>query len=354
MMKKVLYVSSSSAPYRVAFFEELGKSCNLTVVYEIKGSTKRDETWAGIKGDSYKTEYLEGEKTEGKITSLYRLLKYVNGGYDKIIIGCYNTVVESVAILYMRLKRKKFILNIDGEVGNPQNIFKRITRDFILRGAYAYLCAGEKSVKRIREITRSKRIYPYYFSSLSKAEVLKANSKRVGVNETILCIGRYIKCKGLDIFLEAAKKRPHCKFKLVGVGESQECMDYIKTNEIRNVEVIPFLKKEELAREYQQCQMLVLPTRKECWGLVINEGAAYGIPIVATYGSGSAVEFLLNKYEKYLAKSGDANDLAYRMQLVTQATMEEKEEYAKYLREKAREYTIEKMVEVHLKILNGF
>ena len=354
MMKKVLYVSGSSAPYRATFFEELGKSCNLTVVYEIEKSTKRDKTWANIKGDSYKTECLESEKTKSKVGSLCRLLKYVNGDYDKIIIGCYNTFVESAAILYMRLKRKKFILNIDGEVGNPQNILKRIIRDFILRGADTYLCAGEKSVKRVREITRSGRIYPYYFSSLSKAEVLQANSKRVEVNETILCVGWYIKCKGLDIFLEVAKKRPHCKFKLVGVGESQECADYIKRNEIRNVEVIPFLAKEELALEYQRCQMLVLPTRKECWGLVINEGAAYGIPIVATYGSGAAVEFLLDEYEKYLAKIGDADDLAYRMQLIAQATMNEKEEYAKYLRRKAREYTIDKMVEVHLKVLNEF
>jgi len=353
-MKKVLYVSCSSAPYQAAFFEELGKSCDLTVVYETKKSTRRDETWANIKGDSYKTEYLEGENTKSKVGSLCRLLKYVNGDYDKIIIGCYNTVVESVAILYMRLRRKKFILNIDGEVGNPQNILKRIIRDFILRGADTYLCAGETPVKRIREITRSERIYPYYFSSLSKAEVLKANSKRVEMNETILCIGQYRKYKGTDIFLEVAKKHPHCQFKLVGVGESHECADYIKMNEIRNVEVIPFLTKEELALEYQRCQMLVLPTRKECWGLVINEGAAYGIPIVATYGSGAAVEFLLDKYEKYLAKSGNVDDLAYRIQLVMQATMEEKEEYAKYLRGKAREYTIDKMVEIHLKILNEF
>jgi len=49
---------------------------------------------------------------------------------------------------------------------------------------------------------------------------------------------------------------------------------------------------KELEEEYKTCAMLVLPTRQECWGLVINEAASFGMPIVSTWGSGAAVEFL--------------------------------------------------------------
>ena len=353
MMKKVLYVSYASTPYRAVFFEELGKVCDLTVVYECKKTIMRDETWASIQGTSYKVAYLENKETKSRIKSVWKLIKHLGDNYDAIIIGCYNMPRESIAILYMKLKRKKFILNTDGEVGEPRNIFKKIIRDFILRGAHTYLCAGEISAENIKRITGSEKIYPYYFSSLSKAEILKANSESHKRGKTILCVGADREYKGVDIFLEAARKLSQYKFKLIGVVKSHEkYMNYIKVNDIKNVEVIPFLAKEKLAIEYQRCQMLVLPSRKECWGLVINEGAAYGIPIVSTYGSGAAVEFLAGKYERYLAKSGDAPDLACRIQSLAQATPKEKEEYAAYLRGKAKEYTIDKMVKIHLEVLS--
>ena len=38
-MKKVLLVTNIPSPYRVDFFDELGKLCDLTVVYERKNAS---------------------------------------------------------------------------------------------------------------------------------------------------------------------------------------------------------------------------------------------------------------------------------------------------------------------------
>lgn len=44
-MKKVLYLTNIEVPYRVRFFNELARFCDLTVVYERRFSDGRDRTW---------------------------------------------------------------------------------------------------------------------------------------------------------------------------------------------------------------------------------------------------------------------------------------------------------------------
>ena len=95
--------------------------------------------------------------------------------------------------------------------------------------------------------------------------------------------------------------------------------------------------------------MLVLPSRKECWGLVINEAASYGTPIVSTWGSGAAVEFLGDIYPQYLAKVCDAESLYHCIS--SMRNMDNVDEYEEYLLAVSKEYTIERSLQVHLNAL---
>ena len=44
-MKKILWLTNIPSPYRVAFFNELGKQCSLTVLFEKASSDVRDDDW---------------------------------------------------------------------------------------------------------------------------------------------------------------------------------------------------------------------------------------------------------------------------------------------------------------------
>ena len=91
--------------------------------------------------------------------------------------------------------------------------------------------------------------------------------------------------------------------------------------------------------------MLVLPSRQECWGLVINEAASFGTPIVSTWGSGAAVEFLADKYPQYLAKPGDSESLYHCIRSLVNS--KDQQEYRQYLLQKTKQYSIERSVEAH-------
>ena len=136
------------------------------------------------------------------------------------------------------------------------------------------------------------------------------------------------------------------RYKFVGMGKRTGLFLKEMGNMPENVKVIPFLQKSDLEEEYRRCSLLLLPTRQECWGLVVNEAASFGTPIVSTWGSGAAMEFIGDEYPQFLAKPGDADSL---LECVRKCLKADNGEYSAYLKEVSKQYSIERSVDAHLK-----
>jgi len=347
-MKKVLYLTNIEVPYRVRFFNELAKYCDLTVLYERERSANRNQTWANSVQLNFRVKYLNGLNIGNENSFSLKILKEVLSKYDSIVVGCYNSPVQMLAILVMRLCRIPYILNLDGEAFLSGNGLKKKLKRFFASGAEKYLVAGEQSAESLKNaLGKENVVIPYYFSSLSEQEIaehrLLSGKDR---NDTILVVGQYFDYKGMDVALEAARLDQSLRYKFVGMG-SRTALFQQALEIPENVELIPFLQKQELEEEYKTCAMLVLPTRQECWGLVINEAASFGMPIVSTWGSGAAVEFLSKEYPHYLAEPGNAESLYECIALVRNDP--QKANYSTYLLERTRKYSIENNVREHVR-----
>ena len=57
---RVLFFTNVPSPYRVEFFNELGKLCELTVVFEKKTSNERDKSWGEYKFETFNGVFLPG------------------------------------------------------------------------------------------------------------------------------------------------------------------------------------------------------------------------------------------------------------------------------------------------------
>ncbi|MBS7209858.1 MAG: glycosyltransferase family 4 protein [Lachnospiraceae bacterium] len=352
-MKKVLYLSNIQVPYRVRFFNQLAEHCDLTVVYERSKSGDRDEKWSTSIAHKYKVVFLDGFKIGDESTFSFSILKYILGDYDEIVVGCYSTPVGIFANMILRLFRRKFFLNFDGEIFAEDNTFKSKMKRLVINGATKYLIAGEKSAESLKNIlkNKNKKIFPYYFSSLSKEELSENKKKKTIRDNYILVVGQYFEYKGLDIAVKVAKELPQIQFKFVGMGKRTEL--FVQENaisNIKNITVIPFLQKEDLEQEYRKSALVVLPSRRECWGLVINEATSFGTPIVATKGSGAGIEFLKDKYSMLLADIENVDSL--KKCIIAAIEMKEQSELSKYLVNKSSNYTIEHSVQCHLQAFN--
>lgn len=354
-MKRVLYISNIEVPYRTEFFNRLSKQCDLTVLYEREKSSNRDEDWTKSAEANYKIEYLSGINIKNEYTFDFSILKYVlSNKYDKVILGCYNSPSQMLAIVILKLFKKEYYLNIDGEYFIEGNSIKTKIKRFFIKGARAYLVAGEKAAENIKRITKSKNVYPYYFSSLTEQELKENSEKRnKNINDTILIIGQFFDYKGLDIAVEVAKKNKKLKYKFVGMGKRSDLFK-AKVNEMNaeeNIEIVPFLQKESLYKEYQECRMIVLPSKQECWGLVVNEAASFGTPIVSTKGSGAAIEFIKDEYPQFIAEPCNSEDLYKKIDnLINYKNIND---YKNYLMNESKKYSIEHMVKIHANLINN-
>lgn len=347
-MKKILYISNIQVPYRVHFFNELSKKCDLTVLYERRNSKNRDNKWAKSKNNMYKIIFLDGFKIGNEEGFSLKIIKYLLGDYDEIVLGCYNSPIQMFANIFLRILRKPFFINLDGEIFAEGNNVKSIIKRFFIKGATKYLIAGECAAQSLKKIVNTKEIYPYYFSSITKEELLKNANLQRKREGTVLVVGQYEKYKGLDIAVEVAKRLPNIVFKFIGMGNKTDL--FIKENNIKNlhnVEVLSFLQKKELEEEYKKCKIFLLPSRQECWGLVINEAASFGIPIISTTGSGAAVEFLSEEYKNFLIEAENVDELIKAVKEIWD--MKDLNEYSRYLIEKSKKYNIEDSVKYHLK-----
>ena len=59
--------------------------------------------------------------------------------------------------------------------------------------------------------------------------------------------------------------------------------------------------------------VFILPSLKEPWGVVLNEFAASGVPLLGSNVIGASSAFLINGYNGYTFDAGDCESFAQRL-----------------------------------------
>lgn len=76
-MMKILWLTNIPSPYRVKFFNELGKKCDLTVIFEKRSSSERDESWKNFQLDNFKAIFLSGKSVGVAEAICFSIVKYI-------------------------------------------------------------------------------------------------------------------------------------------------------------------------------------------------------------------------------------------------------------------------------------
>jgi glycosyltransferase involved in cell wall biosynthesis len=312
---KILFLVNIPSPYRVDFFNELGKLSNLTVLYERKLSKTRSLDWHKYNHDNYRAIFLPGIAVKANTALSLKVMKYLNNyDYDLIIVGGYATPTGVLSILYMRLKKIKFVLSVDGGFINyNEKWYKRKLKKFLISKAYAWLSTGKLTNVYLEYYGANiERTYIYPFTTIYRDEMLKKVTnfdeknaikmeKGLKSNLMILSIGQFIYRKGFDILLKTfARVKSNCHLYIIGGKPTDEYLKIIKDYNIENITFIDFLSKEEIAKYYKAADLFVLLTREDIWGLVINEAISYGLPIISSNKSIAAMELIDNGINGYI------------------------------------------------------
>ena len=109
----------------------------------------------------------------------------------------------------------------------------------------------------------------------------------------VLCVARLSPEKGLDTLIRAAAAAgPAVKLLLVGDGaERRSLEDLARTLDVR-VTFAGELPWDEIVDAYVASDVFALLSVSETWGVVVNEAAASGLPLILSDHVGAAPDLL--------------------------------------------------------------
>lgn len=355
---KILYLTNIPSPYRVAFFSELGKHCDLTVLYERKNASDRDKKWYSESENTFKSIFLKGINIGTDNSLCTGIISYLNRNrYDHIIVGVYSTCTAIIAIFYMKYKNIPFWISTDGGfIKKDSTLAYRLKRGLI-SSASGWFSTGITATAYLKYYGADPtKCREYPFTSVCENELLNMPLTRkdkqlfrkkllLTEEKIIISVGQFIYRKGYDILLEAAYRLPaDYGVYIIGGTPTEEYIRIKNSLKINNVHFVGFKTKKELADYYKAADIFVLPTREDIWGLVINEAMAYALPVVTTDRCIAGLEMIDEGKNGYIIPADDAEALAE----AAKTAVEKQEKLSRHSLAVARKYTIEKMAMAYL------
>ena len=360
---RVLFLTNIPSPYRVNFFNELGKYCSLTVLFERGFSTERDDSWRTQKFENFSGHILKGIKIgTDKAVSPGVIGHLTRARYDVIVVGNPLTPTGMLAIQYMKVRGISYCIESDGGFAKSGKGVKEKIKKHIFANAAAYMSTSDIHDSYYEMYgADKKRIYRYPFTSISEADVSETPSSEqektaikdeLGIkeNKVILSVGQFIYRKGFDILIKACRGLDsNIGIYIIGGQATREYTDLVEEYRLSNIHFLNFKVSEKLAKYYRAADLFVLPTREDVWGLVINEAMSKGLPVISSNRCIAAAELVKNEENGYLVESEDTDDFAGKIRLVINDAKLMRKMSEKSL-EIIRNYTMEAMAKRHMEI----
>ncbi len=359
----ILFTTFNQSYYRVEFFEELGKHCNLTVIFQTSkiGSRYRGKAFLREAYYNFNAFYVDHFLTKNNL--FLGFSQFFSRKYDVFVLGGYSDYSSIVGILLLKSQGRPFFISADGMfIRNDNKLKKSIKRSLVSSATY-WLSSGKHTTDALVHYGAVReRVFEYPFTSVRESDILEEPVSRsgklklreeLGIKEekVIISVGQFIPRKGYDVLLKVVDQIPkNVGIYLVGGKPPKEYLEILEnTKTAERVHFIEFKPKEELQKYYMASDLFVLPTREDIWGLVINEAMAYGLPVITTDRCIAGLELVENGKNGFIVPVEDTQNLSEKVLEILSNDELQLQMGWKSL-EKIRPYTIENMAVQHLRI----
>ena len=129
------------------------------------------------------------------------------------------------------------------------------------------------------------------------------------------------KKRPLDLLQAFALLQRRVPATLVFAGDGPQRAEmerFVAEARLPNVYIVGFRNQRELPIYYALADVLVLPSRFEPWGLVVNEAMCFGLPIVASDKVGAAADLVKPGGNGFVFPAGNVDALAERLATILQ------------------------------------
>lgn len=320
-MKRAVFITNIPSPYRVDFFSFLQKTYPEYEFHIIfSGAGMENRKW------TVELEGLEHYHFLKSHTIIIR--KRFDDRYVFLPVGVERTLREIApelvfameynptilrAVHWCRKRKIPFISWTDGTLNSEKNIGKvqRLSRSYIVKRAAAFIASSTASKEaQIAYGAAPEKCFLSYLTVDIQKYLTKKDSYQA---RQLIYVGSLIQRKGLDLLLPALAQTSE-DIRLVIVGEGQEKplleQQIEKLNLTERVEFKGYVEGEALRRLYMESDAFILPTREDCFGLVLLEAMCASLPVISSKYADGARDLIEEGKNGYIVDPEDTDAFA--------------------------------------------
>ena len=343
---RIAIIVNMVAPYTKPLFERLAnrEECELLVVSETP--MERDRHWdpetdlpfAHVLLESWTVDLAWLARGSGFRTRydtyLYlskRPLRPLNAFAPDVVVAGGGGIWSSpanIAVLAARRRRGWAVVPWWGSFTRPHPTWPRRLADpwvkYFMRTADACLAYGTRQARDLAAMgVDPARTVIAPITALAPERPPTPESIRTGQDTRFLFVGRLIERKGLEVLLAAFALLEGGELWIAGDGPLNEAVSQAAARDPR-IRLFGHVPGEGLSDLYSEVDALVVPSLYEAWGLVVHEGLAHGLPVIATDQVGSADDLIDPGVNGYVVAAGSAEETAQAMRSIAKWTHEQR------------------------------
>jgi glycosyltransferase involved in cell wall biosynthesis len=305
-MIRVAVVSPEPTPYRAPLFDRISArdEIDLTVIYAAR--TVASRTWSLELNHSHR--FLHGVS----VPAARRVLRHdypITPGIlhalrdlhpQVVVVSGWSTFASQAAIAWCRARRIPYVLLVESHDVGPRAGWRRAIKGMvvprIVREATSVLVVGtlaRDSVVARGATPERVRVFANTIDVERWIERAERLPRQLRDGVVVLSVGRRVPEKGFDV-LEAACAKAGVELEIVSGG----------------------LAEDELAQRYVAADIFALLSRHEPWGVVVNEAAASGLPLVLSDRVGAARDLLDSGVNGFLVPAEDVTAAAEALRVL--------------------------------------
>jgi glycosyltransferase involved in cell wall biosynthesis len=191
---------------------------------------------------------------------------------------------------------------------------------YFFRSADAWLAGGSRHARDVVRLGADpNRTVIAPLTALGPNPPLERTGLLVAGQPRYLFVGRFIERKGIDVLLAAFRRLDRGELWLAGDGPLRSYVEE-EAKEDPRVRLFGYADEASLPDLYGQADILVVPSLFEAWGLVVHEGLAYGLPVIATDQVAAADDLVRSGVNGYVVPAASHEAVAEAMRSVAEWT----------------------------------
>ncbi len=340
---RVAVVSPEPTPYRSPLFDRIAERADvdLTVVYAACSVASR--RWSV--DPRHRAVYLRGFVIPGLRRALrhdYPVTPGIRGALRDssphvVVVSGWSTFASQGAIGWCRAAGVPYVLLVESHDFGPRaawrNLIKGAVVPRLLRGAAGVLVVGSlardsvvargAAPERVRVFANTIDVAAWERRAdelAARRPELRASLGAEVEDVLVLSAARLASEKGLKTLVEAVAETEERRVLLVVAGEGPERAQLERLARERGVRLhlAGDLDTERLAEAYVAADVFALLSLREPWGVVVNEAAASGLPLVLSDRVGAAHDLLRDGENGALVPAGDSAAAARALRRLTE------------------------------------